>query len=314
MAADFSNPESLGVLTSTVNQTLIETGRFFRSAGSMQSRAQLKRSLPAAHEQFQLALDSLSEQIFIAKAFLEKDYEVIRAKKAELQPAKDVVMGEAAEKEKEPEPNPQPTEKVESGADAEQTEANPADENATSAEPAAAAAEPDKPNTTDQPVKTENQEENTKQNQPFNGAEELNFDSVLNDTGGTNDFDLNLDFGDDEIGNQNFLSGSNLGNAGTSAGADNSNNKDQANPSALPEIGNNTTDTPAGGDAFDMEFQKADAQLGNNTEDVMAPGESSFDDLFLDTDNFGGDGMGDQGLLEGDGLMNINELDDSWFN
>ncbi|WEW61689.1 hypothetical protein PRK78_007181 [Emydomyces testavorans] len=74
--------ESLETLTAMVHQTLIETGRFFRSGGSLQSRAQLKRNLPAVLEQYQLALDNLSEQIFIAKAFLEKDYEAIVARKA----------------------------------------------------------------------------------------------------------------------------------------------------------------------------------------------------------------------------------------
>ncbi|KAI1931151.1 hypothetical protein LOZ65_001350 [Ophidiomyces ophidiicola] len=76
--------QSLEMLTAMVNQTLIETGRFFRSSGSLQSRAQLKRNFPDVHEQYQSALDALSEQIFIAKAFLEKDYEAIVAKRANL--------------------------------------------------------------------------------------------------------------------------------------------------------------------------------------------------------------------------------------
>ncbi|OJD10740.1 hypothetical protein ACJ73_09711, partial [Blastomyces percursus] len=59
-----SRDQSLDTLTAMVNQTLIETGRFFRSSGStMRSRTQLKRTLPLAHEQFQQALDDLSEQI-----------------------------------------------------------------------------------------------------------------------------------------------------------------------------------------------------------------------------------------------------------
>jgi hypothetical protein len=83
MAATQSCQESLETLTVMVNQSvgqpchqqqinfhpadpslqLIEIGRFFRASGSMQSRVQLKRTLPAAHEQFQSALDNLSEQI-----------------------------------------------------------------------------------------------------------------------------------------------------------------------------------------------------------------------------------------------------------
>jgi hypothetical protein len=75
-----ANHESLAVLSDMVNQTvqphqilsfqayanslkLVDTGRFFRSSGSMQSRAQLKAALPSAYDNFQLALDNLSEQI-----------------------------------------------------------------------------------------------------------------------------------------------------------------------------------------------------------------------------------------------------------
>jgi hypothetical protein len=42
---------------------LIDTGRFFKSSGSFQSRVQLKKSIPASYDRFQIALDSLSEQI-----------------------------------------------------------------------------------------------------------------------------------------------------------------------------------------------------------------------------------------------------------
>jgi hypothetical protein len=42
---------------------LIETGRFFRSSGSMRSRARLRWAIPDAHERYQMALDDLSEQI-----------------------------------------------------------------------------------------------------------------------------------------------------------------------------------------------------------------------------------------------------------
>ncbi|EAS27821.1 uncharacterized protein CIMG_09025 [Coccidioides immitis RS] len=80
--------ESLETLTAMVNQTLIETGRFFRTCGSLQSRTQLKRNFPAVHEQYQSALDDLSEQIFIAKAFLEKDYEAIVLRKSTLRASK----------------------------------------------------------------------------------------------------------------------------------------------------------------------------------------------------------------------------------
>jgi hypothetical protein len=61
--SNYSNPESLAVLTAMVNQTLVEMGRFFRAGGSTQARARFKKTIPAAHERFQAALDDLSEQI-----------------------------------------------------------------------------------------------------------------------------------------------------------------------------------------------------------------------------------------------------------
>jgi hypothetical protein len=42
---------------------LIETGRFFRSSGSLQSRMQLKKTLPTTYDEFQASLDTLSKQI-----------------------------------------------------------------------------------------------------------------------------------------------------------------------------------------------------------------------------------------------------------
>jgi len=102
------------------------------------------------------------------------------------------------------------------------------------------------------------------------------------------------------MGNQAFLSGSNF----TASGADKSNTPQPA---------------PTGGGAFDMELQKTEGDdgifpgQGNGAEDFMGPAESNFDDLFLDADNFGENG-GDFNQLEGDSLMNVNELDDNWFN
>jgi hypothetical protein len=91
----------------------------------------------------------------------------------------------------------------------------------------------------------------------------------------------------------------------------------------MPGLDSHAAGIPAGGDMFDLELKRAEAfsaqggtqdgQQGNNTEDIMAPGESSFDDLFMDNENFGSGDVGDPSMLEGDGLMNINELDDSWF-
>ncbi|PLB43680.1 hypothetical protein P170DRAFT_430717 [Aspergillus steynii IBT 23096] len=318
--SDYSNPESLDVLTTTMNQTLIEAGRFFNSRGSSQSSAQLKRAIPAAQEQFQSALDNLSEQIFIAKAFLERDYDVVKVRKAALQkPIEDVVMKEPVVKQ-EPEVAPQPQE---SAVGENQTETKPAPNDA-SAQPQSSA-EVSQPAPTQTPVKTEKPDEPKSAAPDQNIPTEINFDSVLDDSGGgANEFDLNLDFGDDDLGNDNFLAGSNIDS--TNAGVTDQgkgNNLPGNETTDLPGTDNQNANLPAGGDAFDLELQKAEALSGTNsaqdgmfgggTDDMMVPGESSFDDLFMESENFGGEGGGDPGLLEGDGLMNINEIDDNWF-
>lgn len=171
-------------------------------------------------------------------------------------------------------------------------------------------------------------------NQPPSGSGELNFNPASNDAGAPNEFDLNLDFGDDNIGNENFLSGSNFGNIDHSGHNEQEKSNDTPTNTASNAHGDMGQDTnvQAGGDAFDLELQRAGVFTGQqpegqstndnsnnnngnngNNEDAMALGQSSFDELFMESENFGGEGMGDPSLLEGDGLMNINELDDSWF-
>ncbi|KAL3480379.1 hypothetical protein BJX99DRAFT_220696 [Aspergillus californicus] len=296
---NLSNPESLEVLTATLNQTLIETGRFFRSGGSAQSRTQLKRVVPAAHEQFQSALDNLSEQIFVAKAFLERDYEVIRARKAALRkrPTEDVVMEESEEKsDVQVAPKPEQTAiSVPSDTESkpidtavkveEQTDVNQGQQEAANV-----------------PVKEEELQGNTAPPpaQEPGVPEEINFDSLLNNQG-TNEFDISLDFGDENnAGNENFFADANFGDSNADTG--------------LEQQGHDNSGLGTGGDAFDLELQKFSGdpndQFGGNTEDIMGPGESSFDDLFMENDNLGGNENGDQDLLGGEGLM---ELDDSWF-
>ncbi|EAW07643.1 uncharacterized protein ACLA_023570 [Aspergillus clavatus NRRL 1] len=294
-------------------------GRFFRAGGSMQARSRLKKSIPASHERFQTALDDLSEQIFMAKAFLERDYEELRATRAALQPAEDVVM-EEPDQRLGSEAAPESPRKEEIEPETEQADVKAAEEPVTTHQPSGA--EQAQPEAAEKPVKVEKEDEPTPvPDQPMHGATDINFDSVLPDTGGgPNEFDLHLDFGDDDIGNQNFLSGSGLGSAGM--GGEPSADQPGALDSAFPEAGDDGGNIPSGGDAFDLEFQKADTfpgqgqpadgQTGNNADDVIGPGESSFDDLFMENENFGGDGLGGQNLL-GDELMNINELDDSWF-
>lgn len=143
--------------------------------------------------------------------------------------------------------------------------------------------------------------------QAFPGTTEgIQFDTVLDDGGAPNSFDLNYDFGNDDMGNQAFLSGTAFGS--TSTGPDKSG-------TSLPPTDNGTT-APAGGGTFDLELGKTlDAgnsfDPGTGMEDMMGPGESSFDDLFMENENLGE--TGDLNQLEGGSLMGINELDDSWF-
>lgn len=88
MAPSLANPEALEVLSEAVNSTvllspgdskwewnadhtkLIDTGRFFRTSGSLPARTQLKASLPEAYDKFQTALDSLLQQVVRVQASL----------------------------------------------------------------------------------------------------------------------------------------------------------------------------------------------------------------------------------------------------
>ncbi|KAF3483188.1 uncharacterized protein GIQ15_02512 [Arthroderma uncinatum] len=74
--------DALGELTAMANKTMIATGRWFRRPD--RGPHELKRHIPPAHEQFQRALDRLQQEIFLAKALLEKDYHAILEKKAAL--------------------------------------------------------------------------------------------------------------------------------------------------------------------------------------------------------------------------------------
>ncbi|KAL4964548.1 uncharacterized protein BDV14DRAFT_75881 [Aspergillus stella-maris] len=307
------NPDSLEILTSMLNQTLIETGRFFRSEGSLQARAQLKRNLPAAQEQFNSALDTLSEQIFIAKAFLEKEHESVKSRKAALRkrPTDDVVMGEA-------QVVPQSVSVPEQTAVAASTESDSKVTSDTVKTEQQTDQSQDQQDTANVPAKEENPDivniAPTQDAQATGEQEEINFDSLLNNQG-SNEFDLNLDFGDDNnAGNENFFN-ANFGDPSAGSGLDTGNFQ-----MAGTESGQDSNALPTGGDAFDLELQKFSTQpgdpndqFGDNTEDIMGPGESSFDDLFMESENIGGNDNGDQDLLAGDGLMQLNELDDSWF-
>ncbi|EED14843.1 conserved hypothetical protein [Talaromyces stipitatus ATCC 10500] len=317
--------ESLATLADAVNQTLVDTGRFFKSSGSLQSRAQLKASIPASYQRFQTALDTLTEQIFIAKAFLEKDYENATAKRlapkpeAKQEPARisapapppseDILMSEAplptvGEQVKETVEKLEHTEKPiktepatlpDSGLFTEQQEHN--------AEPVT---------TTEPTIAPKVEEVTEKGNQPpVSMGDEMNFDQMLATTGQPpNDFDLNFNFANDAIGDQNFLAGADFGNANTTmSGETNNDNGANAISSLLPGLESYDTDNNAG-DNFNFDLPKLGDNQGNGVQDdLMAPGESSFDDLFMEKDNL----EGDENLLAGN-LMDLGELDDSWLN
>lgn len=238
---------------------------------------------------------------FIAKAFLEKDYEAIKARES-VPVTEDVAMGDVDEKTVQ-DIQPQPVNvKMEVGREA------GLKTKAENEPPVPTESIPGPQPSQDAVVKEEIQTSNNEpMEQGFGDAGGINFDSVLNENGGSNSFQLSLDFGDDDMGNQAFLSGTAFG---TSAPG-------ETPGTSQPEI--SAAMAPAGGGAFDMELQKSEGEpqtfpdQGNAMDDLMGPGESSFDDLFMETENMGDDGTGDLNQLEGDSLMNLNELDDNWF-
>lgn len=246
---------------------------------------------------------------FIAKAFLEKDYDAIKARDtAPL--AQDVVMGDADQKDA---VDAQPLEpsKPEDEPNSVKVEEKPAGGLDLPAPADAPGPQPCE----DVAVKTEQKPETETAAEPsgqslMEGHDGINFDSVLNEGGGSHSFDLSLDFGDDDTGNQAFLSGSGLGGSAPSG-------PDQQS-SSQPVDNNTTTGAPAGGGAFDLELSKPDGDPNGfpdqTMDDLMGPGESNFDDLFLETDNLGGDDAGNVNSMEGDSLMNLDELDGDWFN
>ncbi|KUL86917.1 hypothetical protein ZTR_05334 [Talaromyces verruculosus] len=302
--------ESLAILSDAVNQTLIDTGSFFKSSGSLQSRAQLKASIPASYQRFQTALDTLTEQIFIAKAFLEKDYENVTARR--LAPKPQAIPEPAPVPSPVAAPAPPPTEDI----------AMPEAPVPTVGEHVQETIE--KPEPTEKPIKTEpatmpdsepiaavKVDETTDkgfQQLPVSMGDEMNFDQMLATTGQpSNDFDLNFNFTNDEIGDQNFLAGADFGNANATMGGDtNNDNGANAISSLLPGLESYASNNA--GDSFNFDLPKLGGNGGH--DDLMAPGESSFDDLFLEKNDL----EGNDNLLAGDELMSLGELDDSWLN
>ncbi|KAJ5574963.1 hypothetical protein N7450_008862, partial [Penicillium hetheringtonii] len=270
MAVNYSNPDSLAELSTLVERTLLDTGRLFRKNGTISSSTHMQRSIPSYYESFQVALDNLSEQIFIAKAFLEKDYEAIRAREAAPQPAEDVAMNDVDQNTTATQVQPSPPQ-IQPQSQPEPVEKAPSPEKVDLKKEEPSATEPQAGTTTD----------------PQPSEEAPVKEEVENDPGWWgNSFDLNLDFGNDDMGNQAFLSGSTFGGPLPDTEKPNASNPAET---SIP--------TPSGG--------------GDRGDEMMGPGESNFDDLFMETENFGE--SGDLNHLEGDSLMNISELDDNWF-
>jgi hypothetical protein len=143
---------------------------------------------------------------------------------------------------------------------------------------------------------------------PVSMGDEMNFDQMLGTTGhAPNDFDLNFNFTNDEIGDQNFLAGADFGNASATLGGE-MNNDNGAISSLLPGLESYASNNA--GDSFNFDLPNLGDHQGGGQDDLMAPGESSFDDLFLEKNDL----EGDDNLLGGGELMDLGELDDSWLN
>jgi hypothetical protein len=156
-------------------------------------------------------------------------------------------------------------------------------------------------------VKVDETTDNGFQQLPVSMGDEMNFDQMLATTGqAPNDFDLNFNFTNDEIGDQNFLAGADFGNANATMGGDtNNDNGANAISSLLPGLESYASNNA--GDSFNFDLPKLGGNGGH--DDLMAPGESSFDDLFLEKNDL----EGNDNLLAGDELMSLGELDDSWL-
>jgi hypothetical protein len=243
---------------------------------------------------------------FIAKAFLERDYEAIKAREVVPQPVEDVSMSGIDQKTETEQP-PLALEQTDPAARPLKVEPT-SDDFATAGLSAPPEAIPPLQSSEPVPKTEETETGGLSTDQKFPGTTEgIQFDTVLDEAGAGNSFDLNYDFGNDDMGNQAFLSGTAFGN--TTTGPD--------KPGASLPPTDNATAAPAGGGAFDLELGQTEGanafpDAGTGMDDMMGPGESSFDDLFMENENFG-ETAGDLHQLEGDSLMEINELDDSWF-
>lgn len=263
---------------------------------------------------------------FIAKAFLEKDYENVTARrlapKPQPEPApatasappptEDIAMPEAAA----PTVGEQIQETVEKTEPIEnpiKTEPAAIPDSGIFNEQAIASTEPVTATTTAEPIaalKMDEAADKNIQQLPVSMGDEMNFDQMLATTSqAPNDFDLSFNFTNDEIGDQNFLAGADFGNANSALGGDANNDNDaNAISSLLPGLESYASNN--GGDSFNFDLPKLGEHGNGGHDDLMAPGESSFDDLFLEKNDL----EGDDALLAGGELMDLGELDDSWLN
>lgn len=184
----------------------------------------------------------------------------------------------------------------------------------------ASAAAASEPNTV---TKQEDSTKDMDQNLPVTTGEELDFDAMLasmEGSTGNNALDLNLNVDNDKVGNDNSLAGTNFLNTETGGGNPQPNNDTNSNLNASAQSSNNNPGTlpqDTGGAAAANNLAGEDFNLGlqdlsqsdqQGPIDILVPGESSFDDLFMEKEQHDGeDGMGETGLA------GLNTMDDSWF-
>jgi hypothetical protein len=256
---------------------------------------------------------------FIAKAFLEKDYEAAKAKRTVNtvsepvvptvvdQQNEDVTMTDSSVVPKKEKPAAQPGAPSDTNLSEQASGEAPYNIDVVSKKsPEASVTAPKM----EVKASTKSQDAGELNHSfPDPSGQTLNFN-------GPNEFDLNLDFGNDDVGNQNFLAGTQfLDSSSTNMAGDGAENPASIS-SLLPGLESYAANTED--ENFNFDFNKlpgdsAEPQTDdskNYAHDEMAVhGESSFDDLFMEKDNFGGDG--DDNLL-GDN-MDLGEIDDSWF-
>jgi hypothetical protein len=273
---------------------------------------------------------------FIAKAFLEKDYKAIQAKKATLLPpakqpeedstSRDVVMGNNEVMS--------PTAVIlESDGDSVQPNLRPQasmNGHVTTEAPTLQNQLPQSDNITSSQNRNPSPPPVATNPPPSFPAtdEEISFDSMFRDTadGTGSGLDITMAFGNDDSGNRTFLASN---NAFDGSNDPNTNAKEIGSiGSLLPSLESYAN---AGGDEFNVEVQQSSTGATSKSNPLAVPGsgdglgqggaggvedatmeelppaESNFDDQFISLGDFGGDGEDD--LLDD---IEIRDLDE-WF-